>query len=88
MSTMLYKKGTMLYLEGKELDYKIVKDEEIESSLKNGWVKHPSEIEDMSGNPTRSEMEEKAKELGISFRSNTPNETILKKIEEALNGIH
>jgi len=35
--------------------------------------------------PTRKELETKAKELGINFRSNTTDETISAKIKEALD---
>ena len=34
--------------------------------------------------PTREELEEKARELGIGFNGNTKDETLLKKIEEVL----
>lgn len=34
--------------------------------------------------PTREELEAKARELGISFNGNTKDETLLKKINEAL----
>lgn len=34
--------------------------------------------------PTREEMEEKAKELGLQFPKNIKDETLLKKIDEAI----
>lgn len=45
-TTMLYKKGTMINLDGQELDYIIVEDKNIEKSIKEGWVKHPSDVKE------------------------------------------
>ncbi|MEQ1967263.1 hypothetical protein ABLA30_09600 [Xenorhabdus nematophila] len=43
MKTMLYKQGTMITCGPYSLDYLVVTNEEIEGSLKQGWVKHPHE---------------------------------------------
>ncbi|RKE91786.1 hypothetical protein BDE27_2060 [Xenorhabdus ehlersii] len=40
---MLYKQGTMITCGSYSLDYIVVISEEIEDSLKQGWVKHPNE---------------------------------------------
>lgn len=41
-------------------------------------------LEDFDMPPTRAEMEAKAKQLGISFNKRTNDETLLRRIEEAL----
>ena len=44
------------------------------------------DLEEDIPEPTREELEEKARELGIGFNGNTKDETLLKKIEEVLAG--
>lgn len=44
---------------------------------------HPADIND-SGEVTREEMEQKAKELGLKFDGRTSNRKLLSLIEEAL----
>lgn len=47
-------------------------------------VEEPEEVDEDSP-PTREELEAKAKELGIGFNKNTKDETLLEKIEAALD---
>ena len=46
----------------------------------------PEPVDD-NAPPTRAEMEQKARELGIKFDGRTSDKTLLRKIEEALNGM-
>ena len=46
----------------------------------------PEPVDD-NAPPTRAEMEQKARELGIKFDGRTGDKTLLRKIEEALNGM-
>ena len=92
MSRMLYKHPGVHKIHGDMFDYIIVGEEEVKSHIENGWSMTTNEAKnldvieaDLDEAPTRSELEEKADELGISYRSNTKDETIAKKIEEALD---
>jgi hypothetical protein len=42
---------------------------------------------DLTSPPTREEMERQAGELGIRFDGRTGDKTLMKRIEEALNGV-
>ena len=85
-ATMLYKEGNTVKLDCGLFDTIIVDIDEVEAKIKEGWAKHPLECGvDTKSAPTRKEMEAKAKELGISFNHKTTNESLLAKIDEALN---
>ena len=98
MSTMLYRYPGEHELHGDKFDYIIVEDDKLEETLENAWYKTTSEAKEKSplnihppaddDEPTRGELEAKATELGITFRSNTKNETISKKIQEALDVVY
>ena len=100
MSRMLYKHPGQHALHGDMFDYVIVDELEVDKFLNVGWSMTTTEalnlnvidadiIEDINTKdthpPTRDELEAKATELGIKFRSNTKDETLSKKIDEALN---
>ncbi len=100
MSRMLYKHPGQHELQGDKFDYIIVGETEVENRVKAGWSMTTTEalnlnvidadiVEDINTKdthpPTRDELEAKATELGIKFRSNTKDETLAQKIEEALN---
>ena len=90
---MLYKHGGKHKIHGDNFSYIIVDADEdgaIEDALSKGWHLATTEAKtgkidaDEDGKVTRSELETKATELGIPFRSNTKDETILKSINEKL----
>lgn len=90
---MLYKHGGKHLIHGGKFDYTIVDadiDGVIEEALAQGWhlttteAKNATIDSNLDGEITRSELEAKAKELNIPFRSNTKDETILKAINEKL----
>lgn len=61
--------------------------EELEAKLKEGWYNTLAEacgIEDDNKPPTRKELEEKAKELGISYSPNIGDKKLLERITEVL----
>lgn len=58
--------------------------EESESMNENETDADVEDPEEDIPEPTREELEEKARELGIGFNGNTKDETLLKKIEEVL----
>jgi len=91
---MLYKLGSEIKWEGIEYDTAIVDEDDIEEKLNDGWFRTAQEAvadaeakgdADLDGDVTRKEMEVKAKELGIKFNYKTTNESLMAKIEEALN---
>ena len=83
---MLYKIGTMLKHEGGSYDYIIVEHAEVKDYLAKGWSNGPEDCHiDAVSAPTRSELEEKAKELNITFNGRTSDKTLSTKIKEALN---
>lgn len=93
-ATMLYKVGTMLETNSGVYDYIIVDagvEGEIESALKNGWHRTTQEADadnldsDLDGEVTRDELEQKAKELGISFNARTSDEVLLDRIADKLD---
>ena len=57
----------------------------VKKDLINEPVKEPEKVEEIAP-PTSEEIRTKAKELGIKFDGRTSDKTLLKKIEEALNG--
>lgn len=75
--------------EGISYDSRLIDGDEIPQ----GWYEtildaqkaaaHPADIND-SGEVTREEMEQKAKELGLKFDGRTSNRKLLTMIEEAL----
>lgn len=92
-NTMLYKHGGKHKIHGDDFSYIIVdadKDGAIEDALSKGWHLTTTEAKigkidsNDDGEVTRAELEAKATELGITFRSNTKDETILKAINEKL----
>ncbi|ELY4440249.1 hypothetical protein SMZ43_003931 [Cronobacter dublinensis] len=44
MSTMLYREGRGTRVWGKELESKVVNDDEVKSHIDNGWFEHPDEV--------------------------------------------
>ena len=94
MSTMLYRYPGKHDIHGDKFDYVIVEDDKLEETLENAWYRTTAEAKEKSplnvhppadSAPTREELEIKATELGIKFRSNTKDETLSKKIQEALD---
>lgn len=60
-----------------------VNDESLENA-ENAENADSEDLDDDIPEPTREELEAKARELGIGFNGNTKDETLLKKIEDAL----
>ena len=94
-NTMLYKHGGEHKIHGDDFSFIIVDADEdgaIEEALSKGWHLTTTEAKlgkidsNEDGEITRDEIEAKATELGINFRSNTKDETILKLINEKLGG--
>ncbi len=92
MSRMLYKHPGQHPLHGDMFDYIVVDELEVDKHIESGWSMTTDEAKnldvidaDIDDEPTRKEIEAKADELGVSYRANTKDETILKKIEEALD---
>lgn len=86
MSQMLYKSGSQMQWHGMSLDYVIVDESEIDSRLAEGWHIHPLDIgaEPVNdGAPTRAELEQKARELGLKFDGRTTDAKLAKLIEDA-----
>ena len=90
---MLYKHGGKHKIHGDDFSFIIVDADEdgaIEDALSKGWHLTTTEAKigkidsNEDGEITRDELEAKATELGINFRSNTKDETILKLINEKL----
>jgi len=80
---------------GGTFDYHGVKSEaELEGSLNDGWFEtlpeaiagkaSLKELPPTHTPPTRKELEQKAKELGIKFDNKTSDEVLSKKISDAL----
>lgn len=80
---------------GGSFDQKIVADEgEMMDAINDGWFaslpeaikgEHDELVIANDAAPTRAEMEEKAKELGIKFDGRTSDAKLIEKIEEALS---
>jgi hypothetical protein len=87
---MVYKTGNMALLESGKYDFRIVTSDEYEQAIKDGWhldqyaAKAAAEQPVQSPEPTRDEMEQKAKELGLKFDGRTGDKKLLAMIEEAL----
>lgn len=93
---MVYKHPGRHKIHGEMFDYKIIDAEpeeeggesQLDQALADGWFKTTTEAKDGTPSddqaPTRAELEEKAVELGISFPANIKDETLLQKINEAL----
>ena len=72
--------------------------EELKAALREGWfatlpeaaegthVIEEEPVPDDDAPPTRAELEEKARELGIKFDGRTGDKALLKRITEALEG--
>lgn len=93
-ATMLYKIGTQMKWEDVSYDTIVVDEGDIEDKLNDGWFLTAPEAvadskekgdADLDGDVTRKEMVVKAKELGIKFNHRTTNESLMAKINEALN---
>lgn len=93
---MLFKAGGPHEIHGNKFDTLIVNDEtEQEAALAEGWhpttpealaatAKAPDEKSDGTDAPTREELEQKAKELGIEFSPNIGDKKLAERIEEKL----
>lgn len=92
--TMVYRCPGPHQRKGGTFDTRGVKSqEELEAALKDGWFETlPEAIEGKASlkelppetPPTREELEQKAKELGISFAPNIKDATLAKKISDTL----
>jgi len=94
MTVMLYKHPGPHKIHGDKFDYTIVDEDAVEGALSDGWFLTTTEAlkpkkekpsKEDNAPPTRAEIEAKATELGIKFRSNTKDATLLKKIKAELN---
>jgi len=99
MTTMLYKWPGPHDIHGDRYDYKIVPDDEIQAALAAGWhltttdakanAKKVLDVPPIPGDdepPTREELEQKARELGIQFDGRTRDHKLSKMIADALGG--
>ena len=88
--TMVYRHPGKHKIHGSTFDYKIVdaETEELDDALSDGWFR--TTLEALEGvpsddeKPTREELELKAKELGIGYRSDISDKKLLARIEEVL----
>lgn len=93
---MLLRVGTHSVLESGTYDLLIVQESEFEQAIADGWhldqyaakaaaekPVHPADA-DESGEVTREEAEQKAKELGLKFDGRTSMKKLLAMIEEAV----
>ncbi|MCP4262908.1 MAG: hypothetical protein GY774_36170 [Planctomycetes bacterium] len=83
---MVYRKGSTK-IHGYMVDTKVIEAQDYEKYFAEGWRSTPCDTANGNDKPTRAELEEKAIELGIKFRSNTRDSTISDKIKEALDGL-
>lgn len=87
---MVYRHPGRYKIHGSTFDYMVVDadTEELDDALSNGWYRTtPEALEGVPSDdekPTREELEQKAKELGLSFPSNIGDAKLLARIEEAL----
>jgi hypothetical protein len=86
MSTMLYKPGSELQWEGKSYDTVIVEGD-VTEHINSGWFANPLDCwaepaAPDEAAPTRSELEEKATELGVRFDGRTTDAKLSKLIAE------
>ena len=88
MSQMLYKHPGKHKLHGDMFDYIIVEEDENKNNNAKGWSVTNTEAKngkEDNSEPTRDELETKAKELGIRFPANIKHSTLLSKINEKLD---
>lgn len=95
-STIVYRDKGPYQRPGGTYDFLGVNSKEAhETALKNGWFNSmPEAIEGKASlvelesqlPPTRDELEQKAKELGIRFDKKTTDDALSKKIDDALKG--
>ena len=86
---MVFKCPGSIEWEGITYDFQMVP----EGDIPDGWhatvfeaqaaANHPADLND-SGDVTRAELEQKAKELGLTFHHRTGDKKLLQMIEEAL----
>lgn len=90
-NTMLYRHPGPHKQDGISFEYVVVLDEEIEPHLKDGWALSSAEAKvkfdaaqeaQDSAPPTRAELEEKAKELGLKFDGRTTDKKLAAMIAE------
>jgi hypothetical protein len=85
--TMLYRPGKMIKTDTGLFDYVIVSEDDIPAHIKLGWSLTASQMQEDDAKPTRAELEEKAKELGIKFDGRTSDAKLASNIKAALNGL-
>jgi len=87
MTVMLYKHPGKHTFDGNTFDYIIADSLNVPGKLKSGWFETPADA--LSGNasggddnapPTREELEQKANELGIEYRSDIGDERLAERI--------
>ena len=90
---MLYKLGGSHKIDGAFYSYVIVDEDGYEAAIDDGWALTPADaalVPDEPGiddPPTRDEMEQQAKSLGIGFNKRTTDETLLERIKEAMSHV-
>lgn len=86
--TMLYKHPGKHKIHGNMFDYKIVAADDVKAELAAGWFSTTDGaligVPDDDAPPIREEMEAKARELGISFRSDISDAKLMQRIDEAI----
>jgi len=96
-STIVYRDKGPYQRPGGTYDWRGVKSrEEHDQALKEGWFNSMPEaikgehvlieLPPIESPPTRAELEQKAKELGIKFNKGVKDEQLLELIEKALKG--
>ena len=89
MTTMIYRCPGPHLLHGVECEYKIVDADGVDDALAEGWSRTPKEAAEKGGKSdeldglTREELEQLAKDAGISVRSNWKDSTIVEKLRKA-----
>lgn len=90
--TMVYKCPGPHEIHGGRFDFITVDDDKIEDALAEGWhlttpdakAAHEAELAEKASQPTRAELEQKAKELGLTFAPNIGDIKLAEKIAEAV----
>lgn len=81
MSVMLYKSGRGTKVWGKELQSKVVVDDDVEELLAEGWYEHPGDVPEASGVGTD--------EMGLGSDGGLPSDTnTLQDMGEVSDGYH